>query len=216
MIRSVGWILCSVLVVSAAVVHGAATHRWSALAPDPARAAAAHAHAVALFEYAAKEIPSELPVKERSTVSCRQYTAPGGRPPVVISFTSGPPGAVSTHTPDVCYPGSGFAVVKPPRTETLDLPNGGRATYLVAEFERKTATTVERQRVRWSWTADGTWQVPDRPRFAFLNQPELFKMYVVTALPPGGAGSDADPPAVREFVAAAFAQYADILSGTSR
>lgn len=211
MIRSVCWLLCGVLVMSAAVVHGAATHRWSALAPDPARAAAAHAHAVALDDYTAEEIPSELPVKERSTVSCRRYTSAGGRPAAVVSLTSGPPGAVATHTPDVCYPGSGYVILQHPRTETIDLPGGGTATYLVADFEKKTATTVERQRVRWAWTADGTWGVPDRPRFAYLNQPELFKIYVVTGLAAGRPA--ADPPAVRAFVAAAFAQYAAVLSG---
>lgn len=212
MLRTLCWIGCLVAVVTGAVVHGAATHRWSALAPDPVRAEAAHAEPVLFADYTSTDIPSSLPVKERSRVTCRQYVSSSGRPPVTVSLTSGPAGAVSTHTPDVCYPGSGFKMVKAPRTETIDLPGGGTATYLVAEFEKKTTTSYDRHRIRWSWTADGAWVVPDRPRFAFLNAPELFKLYVVTSVPPDEIERTDDTPAVRAFVAAAFARYSQLLS----
>jgi hypothetical protein len=214
MLRKLAWVGCVIVVVTGAVVHGAATHRWSALAPEPARGEAAHAHTVKLADYTANDWPSEMPVKERSRVTCRQYISPTGRTPGTVSITSGPAGAVSTHTPDVCYPGSGYKMARTPRAETIDLPGGGKATYLVAEFEKKTATTFDRHRVRWSWTTDGTWGVPDRPRFAFLTAPELYKLYVVTAVPPEDADkTDADSPAVKAFVAAAFGQYAELLAG---
>lgn len=213
MMRTASFLLCGLLVAVAAVAHGAITHRWATLQPNPERAAAAHAHVIALADYQSKDIPSELPVKERSSVTCHQYTSPSGNPAVVVSITSGPPGAVSTHTPDVCYPSSGYATVRPPKRETIDLPGGGTASYMVAEFEKKTATTVERHRVRWAWSAGAGWDVPDSPRLAYLKQPQLFKLYVVTAVPPGDSSADGDPPAVRTFVAAAFAQYAGLLAG---
>jgi hypothetical protein len=214
MLRTLAWVGCALIVVTGAVVHGAATHRWSALSPEPARAEAVHAHAIKLADYTPTDWPSEMPVKERSRVTCRQYTSPSGRTPVTVSITSGPSGAVSTHTPDVCYPGSGFKMMKAPRTESIDLPTGGKATYLVAEFEKKTATTFERHRVRWSWTTDGTWVVPDRPRFAFLAAPELYKLYVVTGVAMDDADkTDGDSPAVKAFVAATFSQYAGLLAG---
>ncbi|MCU0704869.1 MAG: exosortase-associated EpsI family protein [Fimbriiglobus sp.] len=213
MLHKLGWIGCLLAVLAGAVVHGAVTHRWSALSPNPSRSEAVHAHTITLADYVATDFPSELPVKERSRVTCRQYTSPSGRTPATVSITSGPSGAVSTHTPDVCYPGSGFKMVQAPRTESIDLPNGGKAAYLVAEFEKKTATTYERHRVRWSWTIDGNWGVPDRPRFAFLTAPELFKLYVVTAVPMEDADkTEGDSPAVRAFVTAAFGQYSRLLS----
>ena len=215
MLRKLAWGGCLLVVITGAVVHGAATHRWSALSPDPARAEGLHAHRIALADYAAKDYPSELPVNEHSRVTCRQYTSPSGRTPVTVSITSGPAGAVSTHTPDVCYPGSGYKMVKTPRTETVDLAGGGKATYLVAEFEKKTATTFDRHRVRWSWTTDGNWTVPTtNPRLVFLTAPELYKLYVVTGVSPDDADkTDADNPVVKAFVATTFAQYADLLSG---
>ena len=214
MIRTLSFAACAVLVVAAAVVHAAATHRWSVVTPDPARAQAAHAHAIQFADYRPTDIPSEMPVKERSAVTCRRYDSAGGAPAVVVSLTSGPPGAVSTHTPDVCYPGGGYKIVREPKKETIDLPGGKQATYLVAEFEKKTATAVERQRVRWAWSADGGWGVPDRPRLAFLRDSELFKLYVVTGVSADAAQqTGGDSPEVKSFVAAAFAQYAGLLAG---
>lgn len=213
MIRTACWVGCTLLVITGAIVHGAATHRWSVISPDPAKAEAAHALNVSLADYTAADVPSSLPVKENSRVTCRQYTAPN-RPLVVVSVTSGPAGAVSTHTPDVCYPSSGYQTVRPPKKETVELPGGGTATYLVAEFEKKTATTFDRQRIRWAWTTDGTWAAPDNPRVAFLTSRELYKLYVVTSVPPEAADkNEGDSPAVKQFVAAAFAQYAALLSG---
>ena len=211
MFRTISYSVCGLLVVTGAVVHGAATHRWSMLNPNPARAGAAHGHVIHLADYRSKDIPSELPVKERSSVTCRQYTSPSGLPCTVVSITSGPPGAVSTHTPDVCYPGSGFKTVREPKLETIALPNGGEASYMVADFEKRTATSVERQRVRWSWSTDGKWTIPSRPRFAFLREPELFKLYIVTGLPTDDR-VDQDSPAVKSFVSTAFEQYSGQLS----
>jgi hypothetical protein len=214
MTRTLSLTFCGVLVMAAAVVHGASTHRWAAFQPNPERITAFHAYAVSLADYTSKEIPSELPVKERSSVSCRHYTSPSGLPSVLVSVTSGPPGAVSTHTPDVCYPGSGYKIVMGPKKESIDLPGGGTATYLVADFEKKSATSSDRQRVRWSWTTNGVWDVPNRPRFAYLREPLLLKIYLVTTLSPGALDrTDFDPPAVQSFVATTFAQYSRLLAG---
>jgi hypothetical protein len=210
MIRNLFYIVCGLLVVTAAVVHGSSTHRWSMLNPNPARASAAHEHAVTLADYTSKDIPSELPVKERSSVTCRQYTSPSGLPSFLVSITSGPPGAVSTHTPDVCYVGSGYKMLKQPKLETVELPGGKQATYLVADLEKRSNTTVDRQRVRWSWSTGSSWEIPERPRFAFLREPELFKIYIVTVL--ADEAPEVDSPDVKSFVSVAFAQYIERLS----
>ncbi len=206
-------LICLVLLAAGAWVHGAATHRWEAFAP-PSRADQFHAYVVQLGDYQMEEIPNEIPLKEKSVGTTRKYYSPSRNQVVITSFISGPPGAVSTHTPDVCYPSSGYKTVREPVRETIDLPGGGKASYYVAEFEKRTATRTERQRVRWAWSADGTWDAPDRARFAYLRAPELFKLYVVTPAADGDSGGAVgDPPAVRQFVAVAFAQYAGLFAG---
>ncbi len=202
------------LVAGGAAVHGAATHRWSLLAPPASRAEAIHDQALKLGEATPEDIPSELPVKERSRVTCRRYNFPGEPGTVVVSITSGPPGAVSTHTPDVCYPGSGYKTARAPKKETLDLPNGRTATYFVAVYEKKTATTLDRQRIRWAWSVDGEWDVPGSPRLhlPYLRANELYKLYIVT---PEAVREDerteTDSAPVRTAVAEVFAQYAGLL-----
>jgi hypothetical protein len=206
--------LCFVLLIVGAVVHGATTHRWEAFAPAPSRSSTFHDHVIAFGDYQCEVIPNEIPLKEKSVGSTRRYFSPTRNATVITSLTSGPAGAVSTHTPDVCYPSSGYTTVREPRVETIDLPDGRKARYYVAEFEKKTATRTERQRVRWAWSVDGTWDAPDRPRFAYLREAELYKLYVVTPVADGEQDASAgDPPAVRQFVAATFAQYSGLFAG---
>jgi hypothetical protein len=200
--------LCFALLAAGAIVHGATTHRWEAFAPEQGQGSTFHAHVVTLGDYQSEEIPNEIPLKEKSVGSTRRYFSPTRNVTVITSLTSGPPGAVSTHTPDVCYPSSGYTTAREPKVETIDLPDGRKARYYVAEFEKKTATRTERQRVRWAWSVDGAWDAPDRPRFAYLRAAELYKLYIVTPVADGEQDTPAgDPPAVRQFVAATFAQY---------
>jgi hypothetical protein len=202
----IGITLCLFLILAGAAVHGAATRRWDAVAPAEMKADRLHAVVLQVGDYESAPIESELPIKERSVVSCRRYDSASLGRMFVVSLTTGIPGAVATHTPDVCYVGSGYKLLRGPNRKTVDLPGGGTAKYFVADFEKTTATGVDRQRVRWAWTADGVWDAPDYPRFTFLRVGELFKLYVVTPLA-ADAPAD-DPKAALDFTAAAFARYA--------
>lgn len=205
------------LIVAGAAVHGAATHRWQALVAPDARTEALHWHTVELGDYQSEVIPTEFEVKEKSRVTCRRYLSRSAELGAVVSVTTGPPGAVATHAPDVCYPASGYATLSPPRKETVELPDGSQATYYVAEYEKKSATRSDRQKVRWAWAAPGgSWEAPDSPRFnwAYMSRPELYKLYVVTAIPTDARDFPTeDVPAARQFVTAAFAQYSGLLTG---
>jgi hypothetical protein len=207
-------VICFGLIGAGAVVHGATTHRWAVFSTSSTRTADLHALEVRCGDFRSEEIPNDLPLKEKSTATSRSYVSPSRQLSASITLISGPAGSVSTHTPDVCYPASGYKTARPPRRETIDLPEGGQASYYVAEFEKRTATRTERYRVRWAWTSDGIWVAPDRARFAFLRVPELFKLYIVTPVPEAARDRQAeDPPAVRQFVAASFAQYSGLFAG---
>ncbi len=208
-------IMSVILVAGGAVVHGAATHRWSALAPPASRAEAIHGQVLNLGAASQEDVPSELPIKERSRVTCRRYNFPNTEMgAVVVSITSGPPGAVSTHTPDVCYPGSGYKTLAAPKKETVDLPGGGKATMMVAVYEKKSATSVDRQRIRWCWSVDGNWDVPGSPRLhlPYLRANELYKLYIVTPEPSrDDERTESDSPAAKAVVAEVLMQYAGTL-----
>ncbi|OWK43570.1 hypothetical protein [Fimbriiglobus ruber] len=207
-------VICFVLLGAGALVHGATTHRWAVLAPAASLADQFHAFEVTVGDFQAESVPNDMPLKERSIGTTCRYFSPSRNATVVVALTSGPPGAVSTHTPDVCYPSSGYRTLRGPTVETIGLPGGEKVSYYVAEFEKKSATRTERHKVRWAWTADGNWAAPDRPRFAYLRVAELYKLYIVTPVPDGDSdGAAEDPPVVRQFVAATFAQYAGLFAG---
>lgn len=204
-----------VLLVAGAAVHGAITHRWGSLTPTASRATALHGYTLRLPEFQSEEIPSEIEVKEKSSVTCKRYVSTIRGMGGVVSVTTGPAGAVSTHTPDVCYPSSGYKTVVAPTRETLDLSDGRKVTYYVAEFEKKTTTHADRHRVRWAWATpeSKTWNAPDNPRFDYFREPELYKIYVVTpAVAPESGQKPEDTPLVREFVKEAFTQYSAVLA----
>ena len=200
------------LIAAAAVVHGAITQRWSVFAPDPARTERLHALEVRYGDWQPTPVETEMPTNERSTATARRYVSTSGGQSAVVTIISGIPGSVSTHTPDVCYVGSGYRCLRGPKKETLDLPGGVTATFYVADFEKKNATKVDRVRIRWAWSTDGTWIAPDSPRWQFAKQlnsvPVLFKLYVATPLPDvEDDRAPEDDAATAAFVAAAWAQF---------
>ena len=134
-----------------------------------------------------------MPLNESSVATSRRYTSPSGRV-VLVSFISGIPGSVATHTPDVCYPGSGYKTLRATRKETFEV-NGVPAAAYVADFEKKTQTKQDRVRVRWAWTTDGAWVAPDNPRWQFASQlraPTIYKVYIASTLPDADGDAAAD------------------------
>lgn len=213
MLKTPALVVVAVLVAAGALVHGAAIQRWEMLAPNQAQTDRVHALEVRFEDWQPTPIPTDMPTNERSIATSRRYQSAGTGRSGAVTIISGIPGSVSTHTPDVCYPGSGYKTLRGPKKETVELPGGGTATYYVADFEKTTATRQDRVRVRWAWhTGEGAWEAPDSPRWQFAARlarvPVLYKVYVVTPLPDGDDERPEDDPTARAFVAAAFAQYA--------
>ena len=98
---------------------------------------------------------------------------------VRVILTCGRSGPVSVHTPDVCLPGRRLRADRP--SLTLAAATGVRAPaaeFWVATF-RKEAAAPLCQRVLWTWSADGSWQAPDRPRLVFARYSALYKLYLI-------------------------------------
>ena len=75
-------------------------------------------------------------------------------------------------------------------------------------------TSIDRQRIRWAWSADGEWDVPSTARLhlPYLRSSELYKMYIVTPdLSRNDERTETDSAPIRTIVADVFAQYAGSL-----
>ncbi len=211
MLRPMTFIAIVALIVCGALVNGAATQRWSVFEVNAEQTDRLHSLEVRFEDWQPSEVPTEMPLNERSTATTRRYTSPSSGRTAMISFISGIPGSVATHTPDVCYPGSGYKTLRGPRKETFDLPGGHTATIYVADFEKKTQTKVDRVRVRWAWSTDGTWVAPDNPRWQFAGQlraPMLYKVYIATPLPEAEGDEPLEDDSVtKAFVMTTWTQY---------
>lgn len=174
------------LLLAAGVVHGMWTHRWSGQATTATgQDLLANLDAPlgegwtagAFLNVGEKDAP------KGTTIVSRAFTSDKRSKPITVSVASGIPGVVAAHTPDVCYLGSGYTLKNPPTKQTLPLSNGGTASFYMADFQKTSATGTETVRVRWAWSADGTWQAPDYPRLFFAQSqwqlPILYKLYVV-------------------------------------
>jgi hypothetical protein len=163
------------------------------------------------LDWVPEEVPTDMPTNERSTATSHRYLSASQNKAAVVTFISGIPGSVSAHTPDICYPGSGYKTLRQPKKEAVELADGSTAMIYVADFEKKTATKHDRARVRWTWAADGGWIAPDNPRWQFAKQltqaPVLYKVYIVTSLPDEGDERPEDDAATRAFTAATLLQY---------
>jgi hypothetical protein len=121
--------------------------------------------------------PAELP--KNTKCASRRFTHPSSNKNVVVSITSGHPGVVAVHTPDVCYLGTGYQIKTTVKKEEIVIDsNGTKAYFYCADFQKGN----ESLRVRWAWGVDGNWQAPNSPRWHFIREPLLYKLYIVHPL----------------------------------
>jgi hypothetical protein len=185
------------LVVTAGLVHGRWTRRWSG-SPELAAAVAG----LRRFPEAVGGRPGrpfalsdeELAMAEIDGYVARVYDDPQGGAPVTVLLACGRPGPLSVHTPDVCFASGGYAPVREPARGDVPVGATGRVAEVRSAVFRKTNSVVPAYRhVLWSWTTSGTWEAPDIPRVTFASRPVLYKLYVVRESDTAGVRAEDDP-----------------------
>jgi Protein of unknown function (DUF3485) len=99
---------------------------------------------------------------------------------------------VSVHTPDICYPGSGFeARAKENGKYPFQIGNGEPdATFFTNTFYKEDVTGRTLRRVFWTWYNPETdehqgntvWEAPNSPKRYFGNTRGLFKLYFTSEM----------------------------------
>ena len=176
------------MLAASGVVHGMWTHRWSGTKADQTGRDLLGQLNGPIGDWEPTEIlPVDAQHTPKGTVAiARSFVNEKNGKRTTVSLTSGIPGVVAAHTPDVCFLGSGYTLKSPPSKQTISMADGSTASFYVADFEKTTATGTDAVRCRWTWTADGTWQAPDYPRLFFAKSqfslPVLYKLYIVQPL----------------------------------
>jgi hypothetical protein len=170
-----------VLIVGTGLVHGGWTNRWR---PAPALAElAARLDSVpmVLGEWTATSgaiSPGELAMAGAVGHLARQYTNPTKGLTVSVLLLSGLPGNISTHTPDVCYPGAGYTLGESEKF-VQQYGDPERTAEFQTAVASRTGTKPSTLRLYWAWHATSGWSAPGNARWAFAAEPMLSKLYVV-------------------------------------
>jgi hypothetical protein len=106
---------------------------------------------------------------------------------ISVMLACGRSGPLSVHTPDICYRGAGYEVM---RTITKRDETDAEAKLWQAYFAKADGLSPTELRVVWAWNSSGSWLAPDNPRFSFAGAPALYKLYVIQEMVPGDRNAD--------------------------
>jgi hypothetical protein len=118
--------------------------------------------------------------------------------------------AISAHTPDVCYPSSGFSARAVENSlYPMSMDDDSQIPFLTNTFFREDALTGRQlYRVFWTWyntekDADNVvWEAPSNARWYFGNTRALYKMYFTSVMRGPEETADQSPclSFAREFI----------------
>lgn len=116
----------------------------------------------------------------------------------VILFRGRPGPMVIKHLPTECYISNGFELESQPKRFLVDrLYSDSPDEFWAATFKKTNEATPLKVRIYWSWSGDGCWRTPDRPRLAFAGHQVLYKLYVICNF--ANEDQERDESSVREF-----------------
>jgi hypothetical protein len=194
MLRSLPLLAGLLLVTLAGLVHGVWTGRW-----EPSRdleEAAARVQAVPLQVgdwqgEGVKVKHDEFAQAGAVGYWMRLYRNTQTGEAVTVLLMCGPAGKMSVHTPDLCYGGVGYEVTESQAQEVVGTSRPAD-TFWSARFRKAGPAGESALRIRWAWSADGTWQAPEGPRWTFAGAPFLYKLYIVSTDEADGPREGAD------------------------
>lgn len=134
----------------------------------------------------------DLPVDEvvRQTAGAvnyvsRRYTHVNSGDQVVLWLIVGHSRDIMRHTPDICYPSSGFRKAGSQLRQHINLKGGKDAEFYTAKFEKEDALSRSTERVFWAFNHPDTdqWEAPeDGARWRYGLAKALYKLYFTSAV----------------------------------
>lgn len=98
---------------------------------------------------------------------------------VSIYLVCGHAQTITLHTPDRCYPASGFTATSDQTLQPIEW-DGQSVDFFTKSFRKESVGGSQALRVFWAWTTDGNWQAPEYPRYKFGGVRALFKLYLIS------------------------------------
>lgn len=110
---------------------------------------------------------------------------------VHVNLLLGPPGPMSVHRPEICFPAIDFPLESERQRVSLR-PGHDEETAWMVNFRNEKNVAGGLVRVYYTWSDGGPWTASDQPRIAFGARPYLYKVQVVVPLPETAATDESD------------------------
>jgi hypothetical protein len=186
--------VAALAITATAVFHGLWLGRWQEASAAGATTEALEQIPMRLGDWEGQSLElNSRETRDYSGVLYRRYVNTQTGVTVAVVLVAGHPKDVSIHSPDYCYPASGFdRTTWAPCAVTFD-KQAPPAQFKTALLTKTQASGQMHVRVLWSWYASGTWSVPNDPRWTFTREPQLYKLHVVRETSSGSEAIDGDP-----------------------
>ena len=139
-------------------------------------------------DWTGTDMPVSEEVKERSgavNFVNRRYTQEGTEISVDLWLIIGHSRDIIRHTPNICYPSSGFQQQGSQLRYTLYYDGDKEARFFTSKFHKEDALVRQTQRVFWAWNHPDIqkWDAPDKARFHYgMASRALYKMYLTSSV----------------------------------
>jgi len=186
MLRYVPIVLAFLLVISLGIVQGVWSDRWTDTAIGAAEFVARLPHVPTevdnwkMVEDTSEDAdPRTLKAAGAAGHLSRTYKNSKTGKTVSLYLVCGHSRKIGGHTPDKCYPASGFTGIN--QQIRFPLPCGDTTfDFYTKSFRKESIEGIQILRIFWAWAVDPEWKSPSSPVQAFAGVRALYKMYLIS------------------------------------
>jgi len=223
MARILSLVIAGAIIIGTGVIHGNGTGRWGASAALEQGAKNLEKVPMNIGDWVGQDMETDSEEMEKAQAEGllkRNYINKSTGQTITLLIVSGRPGTVGVHTPDICFQSAGRIMASREAervTEVLNANTEGAisAEMMTADFYQPKNVDQFRQRVYWTWSADGKWIAPDNRRTAFFWDNNLYKIYLVRQMSPVETLNAVDRDPLLEFADVLFPALNQTFFGTN-
>ncbi len=139
-------------------------------------------------EWEGEDLPVDEEIRKRAgavNYVSRRYTHLKTGKMVTLWLIVGHSRDIWRHTPNICYPRSGFRQAGSQLRHHIDLDNGDAGVFYTAKFDKEDAFSHTIQRVFWTFSHPerGGWEAPKNgARYEYGLAKALYKLYFTSSV----------------------------------
>jgi hypothetical protein len=194
--RFIAFVVLLISTVGAGWLHGSFTNRWglrrdASLAADLLQEASLSTVGNWRLHHDVPFTPDVLKMLQCPAHISRVYEHQQTGDRVIVTVIIGPPGPVSVHTPEICYPSRDYKLNGERRKIAVERPERKTDAFWEVPLRSNIDGTVVR--VIYGWSSGTYWEAARGPRYSYGALPHLYKLQVAVPVNAVAATTDFDP-----------------------